>query len=109
MLKENRASIRKAFGLAVSQMLGLSIAKASNGNGRLDMSGIDKRTPIERTATRVLLDGVAFTPTLGVALLKVKNIIKYGQPCGDEVQQYMHTLPKHMEVLDRRQRADLET
>eukprot|EP00973_Karenia_brevis_P009525 1285775-Karenia_brevis.AAC.1 len=71
------------------------------------MVGIDKNSPVDRAATRVLLDGVAFTPALGVTLLKAKNIIQYGQPCGDETQQYMHTLPKHVEVLDRRQRADL--
>eukprot|EP00973_Karenia_brevis_P039276 5424102-Karenia_brevis.AAC.1 len=52
MLKENRAPMRKAFGLAASQMLGLGISKASNGSGRLDMSGIDKKSPIARTATR---------------------------------------------------------
>eukprot|EP00973_Karenia_brevis_P014007 1902173-Karenia_brevis.AAC.1 len=75
MLKENRASMKKAFGLAACQMLGLGISKASNGSGRLDMSGIDKKSPIARTATRVLLDGIAFTPAIGVALLKATNII----------------------------------
>eukprot|EP00973_Karenia_brevis_P072098 10016292-Karenia_brevis.AAC.1 len=39
------------------------------------MSGIDKKTPIERAATRVLLDGIAFTPALGVALLKEKILL----------------------------------
>eukprot|EP00973_Karenia_brevis_P036859 5078580-Karenia_brevis.AAC.2 len=64
------------------------------------MVGIDKCSPVDRVATRVLLDGVAFTPALGVALLKARNIILHGQPCGDETRE---------EVLDRRQRADLET
>eukprot|EP00973_Karenia_brevis_P076990 10691469-Karenia_brevis.AAC.1 len=109
ILSENRATMRKAFGLAANQMLGHGVAKSSHGHGRLDMVGIDKNSPIDRVATRVLLDGVAFTPAIGVALLKAKNIIQHGQPCGDETQQYLHALPKHVEVLDRRQRADLET
>eukprot|EP00973_Karenia_brevis_P035814 4942975-Karenia_brevis.AAC.1 len=67
-------------------MLGQGISKSSNGSGRLDMLGIDKKFPIARAATRILLDGIAFTPAIGVALLKASNIIQYGQPCGDEVQ-----------------------
>eukprot|EP00973_Karenia_brevis_P082599 11451130-Karenia_brevis.AAC.1 len=101
--------MRKAFRLAANQMLGHGVAKSSNGHGRLDMGGIDRNFPVDRAATRVLLDGIAFTPASGVALLKARSIIQHGQPSGDETQHYLHTLPKHVDVVDRRQRADLET
>eukprot|EP00973_Karenia_brevis_P004450 610486-Karenia_brevis.AAC.1 len=60
-------------------MLAHGIAKTARGQGRIDMVGIDKGTPIDRVATRILLDGVAFTPAIGVALLKARSIIRHGQ------------------------------
>eukprot|EP00973_Karenia_brevis_P012949 1757091-Karenia_brevis.AAC.1 len=82
-------------------MLAHGISKTARGQGRLDMGGIDKSTPVDRVASRILLDGVAFTPAIGVALLKAKNIARHGQPDGNETQEYMHHLPKRVEVLDR--------
>eukprot|EP00973_Karenia_brevis_P062665 8713672-Karenia_brevis.AAC.1 len=52
ILTENRATMRKAFDLAASQMLGQGVVKSSNGNGRLDMVGIDRNFPVDRAATR---------------------------------------------------------
>eukprot|EP00973_Karenia_brevis_P015479 2117192-Karenia_brevis.AAC.1 len=37
ILSENRAIMHKAFGLAANQMLGHSVVRSSNGQGRLDM------------------------------------------------------------------------
>eukprot|EP00973_Karenia_brevis_P075135 10438171-Karenia_brevis.AAC.1 len=52
ILSENRATMQKAVSLAANQMLAQSVVKSSNGQGRLDMIGIQKDTPIDRVATR---------------------------------------------------------
>eukprot|EP00973_Karenia_brevis_P060896 8469007-Karenia_brevis.AAC.1 len=76
--------MKKAFGHAANQMLAQGIAKTARGQGRIDIGGISKETPVDRVASRILLDGVAYTPAIGVALLKAKNIAQLGQPCGNE-------------------------
>eukprot|EP00973_Karenia_brevis_P060954 8476859-Karenia_brevis.AAC.1 len=52
ILSENRATMKKVFGLAANQMLGHGVAKTSRGHVRLDMIGIDKSSPVDRVATR---------------------------------------------------------
>eukprot|EP00973_Karenia_brevis_P050833 7060173-Karenia_brevis.AAC.1 len=64
LLSENRAVMKKAFSHAANQMLAHGISKGARGQGRIDMVGIDKNTPVDRVASRILLEGVAFTPAI---------------------------------------------